>query len=157
MTAEDLTASLARLTSKQNRIQNSPPLPPASIDSLFDDFALRHAHETTALEGNTLTLHEAQEVIEQGTTIPGKSLREHLEVVNAYATWQWLRRVVERHEPLTAALVLELHRRLMQGILGDDAGFYRCMAVYIRGLSPRPSNLGQGTRLDGAMGRHLFR
>ena len=66
---------LARLAHKRDLIRRAPALPPASLDSLFTDYALRHAHATTALEGNTLTLHEAQEVLEAGTTIPGKSPR----------------------------------------------------------------------------------
>ncbi len=79
---EDL---LSRLTAKRQAVVSHPPLPAASLDSLLDDFALRHAHATAAIEGNTLTLDQVQAVLEQGVTIPGKSLREHLEVVNALA------------------------------------------------------------------------
>lgn len=136
-TADDF---LARLAAKQDRLRRAPALPRASLDSLFSDYALRHAHATTALEGNTLTLHEAQEVLESGTTIPGKSLQEHLEVVNANAAWLWLRQSTAQGVPFTEGMVLELHRRLMQGILGDDAGFYRRIPVYIRGSRHVPPN-----------------
>ena len=140
MSDETVAIVLGRLAHKRDLIRRAPSLPNASLDSLFDDYALRHAHATAALEGNTLTLHEAQEVLEAGTTIPGKSLREHLEIVNAHATWLWLRQTITEGTRLTEDTVLELHRRLMQGILGDDAGFYRQIPVYIRGSRHVPPN-----------------
>ncbi len=140
MSDQALNAVLARLTAKRDRIRRAPALPDASLDSLFADYALRHAHATTALEGNTLTLHETQEVLESGTTIPGKSLREHLEVVNAHAAWLWLRQSLNQRTPFTEDTVLEIHRRLMQGILGDEAGFYRRIPVYILGSRHVPPN-----------------
>lgn len=139
-TAEDLTVILARVTAKQQAIHQALPLPPASLASLFGDFALRQAHATTAIEGNTLSLDQTQAVVEQGITIPGKSLREHLEVVNAHATWQWLRPLVQQGAPLNEVLLLETHRRLMQGILEDEAGVYRRAPVYIRGSWHVPPN-----------------
>lgn len=119
---DDLAAVLDRATAKQQSIHQAPPLPPESLASLFEDFALRQAHATTALEGNTLTLDQSQVVLEQGLTIPGKSLREHLEVVNAHATWLWLLPLVQQGVSLSEDLLCEAHRRLMQGILGDEAG-----------------------------------
>ena len=134
---EDL---LSRLTAKRQAVVSHPPLPAASLDSLLDDFALRHAHATAAIEGNTLTLDQVQAVLEQGVTIPGKSLREHLEVVNAHDTWRWIRPLAGR-APLTEPLVLETQRRLMQGILPEaEAGTYRRVPVYISGSWHVPPN-----------------
>lgn len=141
MATNDLAAVLARLAAQRKLLQARPPLPQVSLDSLFDDFALRQAHATTALEGNTLTLDEVQAVLERGITIPGKSLREHLEVLNAHDTWRWLRPLAQDGLPLTESLVLDVHRRLMQRILDDDAlGVYRRVPVYIRGSWHVPPN-----------------
>ena len=141
MATNDLTAALARLTAQRKRLQAGPALPQVSLQSLFDDFSLRQAHATTALEGNTLTLDEVQAVLERGITIPGKSLREHLEVLNAHDTWRWVRPLAEAGMPVTESLVLEIHRRLMQRILDDDTlGEYRRVPVYIRGSWHVPPN-----------------
>ena len=141
MATNDLSAALARLTAQRTRLQAGPALPQVSRDSLFDDFSLRQAHATTALEGNTLTLDEVQAVLERGITIPGKSLREHLEVLNAYDTWRWLRPLAQASVPVTESLVLDIHRRLMQRLLDDDMlGVYRRVPVYIRGSSHVPPN-----------------
>ncbi|MGI0080223.1 MAG: hypothetical protein ACRECH_11415 [Nitrososphaerales archaeon] len=42
----------------------------------------KYAYHTIALEGNTLSPGEIQLIIEQGITIRGKSLKEHLEAKN---------------------------------------------------------------------------
>ena len=131
---------LARVTEKYNRVANARPLPPESVQSLRDDFLVRYAHETTAIEGNTLTLHETQVVLENGITIGGKLLREHLEVVNARDAMVWIEDVATDHEPLTEGIILNLHEIITKGILGADSGSYRRHPVRITGSSLVPPN-----------------
>ena len=86
---------LTRLDQKKKMIDESRPLPLASVKSLIDDFRLRFTHETTALEGNTLTLRETQAVLEEGITVHGKSLREHLEIMNSYESLHYLEEAIK--------------------------------------------------------------
>lgn len=131
---------LADLDAKKRELDAATPLPAATRQSLMDDFLIRYAHETTAIEGNTLTLHEAQILLEDGTTVGGKTLREHLEVINVRSAWQALEEMVRDQVPLTESALGELHRLLTQGILGDEAGSYRRVPVYIRGSLHVPPN-----------------
>ncbi len=131
---------LAVLDAKKRRLDAASPLPATTLQSLMDDFLIRYAHETTAIEGNTLTLHEAQVLLEQGTTVGGKSLREHVEVINVRSAWQALEAMVRDQVPLTEPALGDLHRLLTQGILGDEAGSYRRVPVYIRGSLHVPPN-----------------
>lgn len=131
---------LARLDAKKRQVDAAAPLPTATLKSLMDDFLIRYAHETTAIEGNTLTLHEAQILLEDGTTVGGKTLREHLEIINARSAWRALEALVRDKAPLTESGLLLLDRLLTQGILGDEAGFYRRVPVYIRGSQHVPPN-----------------
>lgn len=131
---------LALLDAKKRQLDTASPLPTATRQSLMDDFIIRYAHETTAIEGNTLTLHEAQVLLEDGTTVGGKTLREHLEVINVRSAWQALEAMVRDQAPLTEPALCELHRLLTQGILGDEAGSYRRVPVYIRGSLHVPPN-----------------
>lgn len=135
-----MEALLVRVTEKYNRLANARPLPAESLRSLRDDFLVRYAHETTALEGNTLSLHETQVVLENGITIGGKLLREHLEVVNARDAIVWLEDVAADREPLSEDIILRLHEIIMRGILGAEAGSYRRQAVRIVGSSHIPPN-----------------
>ena len=87
---ESVEAILVRWRAQQQEIARTRPMPEPTLRSVLDDFTIRYAHETTAIEGNTLTLHETQVVLENGITIGGKTLREHLEVVNIRDAWEWL-------------------------------------------------------------------
>lgn len=131
---------LDRLTAKQTQIARARPLPDETLRSLLDDFLIRYAHETTAIEGNTLTLHETQVVLERGITVAGKTLREHLEVVNVRDAWEWLNHLVRNQRPVTEEAILKLHEILMKGILGEEAGMYRRQPVFIRGSRHVPPN-----------------
>lgn len=131
---------LGVLDAKKRQLDAAAPLPATTLQSLIDDFLIRYAHETTAMEGNTLTLHEAQVLLEYGTTVGGKTLHEHLEVINVRGAWQALAALVHDQAPLTEPALCELHRLLTQGIQGDEAGSYRRIPVYIRGSLHVPPN-----------------
>ncbi|MDA8345401.1 MAG: Fic family protein [Thermaerobacter sp.] len=133
-------ATLAAVDQKQRAIAQARPLPRATLLSLEDDFTIRYAYNTTAIEGNTLTLSETQVVLEDGIAIGGKTLREHLEVLNIRDALNWLREVVQQTEPVTDRSILAMHRIIMAGILKEEAGFYRRQPVYIRGASHLPPN-----------------
>lgn len=137
---DDIQTVLDRLTTKQMQIAKARPLPAETLRSLSDDFLIRYAHETTALEGNTLTLHETQVVLEQGITVAGKTLREHIEVTNVRDAWEWLDRLARDQKPITEEALLKLHEILMKGILREDAGMYRRQPVFIRGSRHVPPN-----------------
>ena len=125
---------------KKTKLDLARPLPSASVKSLIEDFRLRYTHETTAIEGNTLTLRETQAVLEHGITVHGKPLRDHLEVVNAYEALNWLDQTVGSKESPSEKLIMEFHRILMKGILKDDAGYYRKVPVFIQGAKHIPPN-----------------
>ncbi len=50
-----------------------------SLSSYEKDFELTYTHNSTALEGNTLTLMETKLVLEDGISVGGKELREIME------------------------------------------------------------------------------
>ena len=73
---------LTRLEEKKARLDLHRPLAPAIARRLHEDLRIRLTYHSNALEGNTLSLRETQVVIEEGITIGGHSLREHLEATN---------------------------------------------------------------------------
>ncbi len=135
-----LNGLLKRLDTKKTILDTARPLPSASVRSLIKDFRLRYTHETTAIEGNTLTLRETQAVLQHGITVHGKPLRDHLEVINANEALDWLDKAVENKEPASEKLIMEFHRILMKGILKEDAGYYRRVPVFIQGAKHIPPN-----------------
>ena len=47
----------------------------------MQELIVQWTHDSTAIEGNTLTLGETKAVIEHGLTISGKPLKDHREVI----------------------------------------------------------------------------
>lgn len=131
---------IKRVDHKKQILDQSRPLPFESVQSLIEDFRLRFTHETTAIEGNTLSLRETQAVLEEGITVHGKSLREHLEVINANESLHYLEKIVKNKVPITERLIMQFHEILMKGILKEEAGLYRRIPVFIKGAKHIPPN-----------------
>ncbi len=69
-------------------------------------------HDSTAIEGNTLTLDETSQVLELGLTISGKPLKDHQEVYGHARAIDLIRRFDSEPE-LDEAALFDLHRAVM--------------------------------------------
>lgn len=127
----------ARLEEKKSRLDLHRPLTPTIVSRLNEDLRIRLTYHSNAIEGNTLTLRETQVVVEEGITIGGHTLREHLEATNHARAFDELIRVVERSTPITLDLIFQLHALVLHDI-HDTAGQLRQTQVYIRGSELRP-------------------
>ena len=74
-------------------------------------------HTSTALEGNTLTLGDTHFVLEEGLTISGKPLKDHEEVTGHARAIDLLYQSL--NEPVTKALLFELHKAVQTEIVTD--------------------------------------
>ncbi len=110
----------------------------SGLTRLFAAEDVRFTWASNALEGNTLTLRETQRVLEDGATIAGKSMHDHLEAVNHAAAVRRMHEIAERVEAITVQVMLELHGLLMRGIDDAWAGRIRNDAVAIAGTRYRP-------------------
>ncbi|NLG00977.1 MAG: Fic family protein [Lentisphaerae bacterium] len=70
-------------------------------------------HDSTAIEGNTLTLGDTAKVLELGLSISGKSLREHQEVYGHARAIDLVYRML-RQPGVTEEDLFALHRAVMQ-------------------------------------------
>lgn len=140
-----------RLEEKRTALDARRPLPPAVVRVLHEDLQVRLTFHSNAIEGNTLSLRETQLVIEQGITIGGHSLKEHLEATNHAAAYARMAALADAHTPLTVETVLDLHRLVTDRIL-EESGQFRRGAVSIRGsqLTPPPAR-----ELSALMGRWI--
>lgn len=109
----------------------------AKWDSSFE---LEYTHESTAIEGNTLSLLETKVVLEDGISIGGKHLREIFEVVNHKKAYEFIKGKIEEGLPLDEATTKDIHSILMENIFAG--GFYRNVNVRITGaqhIPPEPN------------------
>lgn len=110
----------------------------------FDSFRitqaleLEYTFESNRIEGNTLTLRETDLVINEGLTILGKSMREHLEAINHVEAIGYIKQLMERNFPFNERELLSVHNLILRGIIPEDAGRYRRVQVMIKGSSHMP-------------------
>ena len=111
-------------------------LPKEAVNSFNQSFAIEYAHNSTAIEGNTLTLLQTKAVLEDGLSVGGKTLREIYEVVNHNNAFEYVKDCVARKKPLDEPIVKDIHTLLMENIL--TGGIYRNVAVRIFGAGHKP-------------------
>jgi Fic family protein len=99
---------------------------------------LEYTFESNRIEGNTLTLRETDLVINEGLTISGKSMREHLEAINHQEAIGYIKHLMEKNSILNEREVLSIHNLILRGIHPEDAGRYRRVQVMIKGSSFMP-------------------
>jgi Fic family protein/DNA-binding XRE family transcriptional regulator len=99
---------------------------------------LEYTFESNRIEGNTLTLKETDLVINEGLTISGKSMREHLEAINHKEAIEYVKYLVENKSSLNERELLTIHNLILRGIDPANAGRYRNVQVMIKGSSHMP-------------------
>ena len=95
------------------------------------NLALEYTFESNRIEGNTMTLHETDLVINEGLTISGKSMREHLEAINHQEAIAFIKDFVQKNSILNERDLLTIHNLILRGIIPQDAGRYRKIQLMI--------------------------
>ena len=106
--------------------------------SITQALELEYTFESNRFEGNTLTLRETDLVINEGVTISGKSMREHLEAINHQEAIAFIKDLAQKNTPLDEREVLSIHNLILRGIHPQDAGRYRKVQVILKGSTYMP-------------------
>lgn len=77
-------------------------------------FELEYTHNSTAIEGNTLTLLETKVVLEDELSVGGKKLREIYEIINHNKAFQHVKACIAQGKPLNEVTVKDIHSILME-------------------------------------------
>ena len=116
--------------------QNKHKISPVTLSSYEKDFELTFTHNSTAIEGNTLTLMETKVVLEDGVAIGGKDLREIYEVINHKKAYRYVKNCILEKKALDENIVKDLHAMLTENII--VGGIYRNEEVRISGAGFTP-------------------
>ncbi len=103
----------------------------------LDKLTLHLTYHTNTIEGSTMTLADVEEVLFEHKVLTNRTAIEQAEARNHQAALYWLiEQLAEQGNDfrVTEELILGLHLRLMNGIIGD-AGQYRSHAVRIMGAN----------------------
>ncbi len=108
------------------------------LDKLNESFGVEYTYESNKIEGNSLSLQETYLVINDGLTIAGKSIQEHLEAINHDEAIEFVRDLASNKLPLTEYRLKQIHHLVLKGINRRHAGLYRSIPVRISGSSHIP-------------------
>lgn len=121
--------------------QSKKPLNKTQLSKMKEYFRIKYTFDSNRIEGNTLTWQETQLVVNEGVTIGGKSMREHLEAINHSEAVDFVADMLVGKEDIQARNVLEIHRLVLKSIDNENAGRYRSVPVRISGsdhVPPQP-------------------
>ncbi len=137
-----------RISKKRDLLNSLRPFDTGALRGLKRSFDVEFTYNSNAIEGNTLSLSETRMVLEDGITVGGKTLNEHLEATNHGNAIEFVESLVGKRE-ITEMDVLNLHALILDRIDPHNAGFYRRHRVRISGtnyIPPKPSSIPDKVR-----------
>lgn len=114
------------------------PLPEEALKKIQDALDIEYTYESNRIEGNTLTLQETALVVNEGVTISGKSMREHLEAINHAEAISYIKDIAKQDIEISERTIKEIHALILHGIDRENAGRYRTVPVMISGSTHMP-------------------
>lgn len=130
---------LERIDGKLIQLNKLRPLKGPQLKKLQNQLVVEMTYNSNAIEGNTLSLRETQLILEEGITVKGKSLKEHLEAKDQYEAIDFLYSIInDKKVRLSEKLICELHRLVTRETDQENAGMYRTGNVRILGATHIP-------------------
>lgn len=123
---------LQAIAEKKEQLDKLRPLSPEALANLEHYYDIEITYTSNAIEGNTLSAVETTLVIEQGVTIGGKPLKDHLEALDHYDAIRYVRQLARQSTPFTEGDVRNLHSLVMQRSRPEIAGRYADLPRYVR-------------------------
>lgn len=129
-----------RIDDKLKLLNSFRPLPSSAVNKLKEQFEIEMTYNSNAIEGNSLTLKETYLVINEGMTIKGKPLKDHLEAKSHKEALDYLYSLVEsgKNNTVSERFIRSLNQIVMQNIDKEWAGKYRNSGVIIGGADHKP-------------------
>ena len=133
-----------RIDRKRDIIAQVPPSDPALRRAMRETYYL-HIYHTNAIEGNSLSLLQTRSIIETGYVVPGKTIKEHTEVLGLHDALGYINAtLVNKPGPVTIDDLLEIHKRVLSYADPHIAGIFRNHQVYIANhIPPSPDLIEQ--------------
>lgn len=128
---------LAQIDTQKKEIDSYRPFSKHVVQQFRAYFRVGLTYSSNALEGNTLTESETKVVLEDGITIGGRSLREHLEATGHASAYDFMLAIAEA-AIISEDDILKLHRLFYESIDREVAGAYRSLPVIITGTDYIP-------------------
>ena len=125
---------------KLQELDKLRPLPASAVEKLQRQFQIEMTYNSNAIEGNRLTLKETFLVINEGITIKGRPLKDHLEAKDHQEALEYLYSLAEKgkRNAFSEQVIRALHQLVMRETDREWAGKYRNSNVIIAGADHSP-------------------
>jgi Fic family protein len=128
----DIEKKLETIDALKGELDKLRPLGGEHVKSLKTLFDMEFTYNSTAIEGNTFSYQETRIVLLDGITIGGKSVREHLEIINHKEAIDYIKELSRKKtSTLTRTDIFNIHSIILHGIDTKNAGKYRTVPVYV--------------------------
>lgn len=134
--AEHLAPLFAAIDARKAELRKRRPLTPGEVERLRDEFMVNYTYNSTAIEGNTLTLQETALVL-RGLTVDRKPLKDHLEAVGHRDAFLHIQELAKRRSRLREHEIRSIHTLVLMD-KPEDRGVYRRVPVTIVGAYTEP-------------------
>lgn len=134
----DIITLLQECDTLKARLSEMRPLPTEALEKIQNALNIEYTYESNRIEGNTLTLSETALVVNEGITISGKSMWEHLEAVNHAEAVDYIRELAQKEVEISERVIKDIHALILHGINRENAGRYRSVPVMMAGSSDIP-------------------
>lgn len=136
--SEDINVMLKEADVLKEQLSTLRPLPEEALKKIQDALDIEYTYESNRIEGNTLTLQETALIVNEGVTISGKSMREHLEAINHTEAISYIKDIAKQDIEISERTIKEIHALILHGIDRENAGRYRTVPVMISGSTHMP-------------------
>jgi Fic family protein len=121
---------LKQIHIKKEKLDSLRPLDKNQVQNLKNVYDTQLTYHSNAIEGNTLTYSETKLILNEGITIGGKSVNEHLEVINHQEAISYIEELVNINtKDITLRDIKNIHHLILKGIDKQNAGVYRSRPV----------------------------
>ena len=129
----ELSKILQTIDIKKSKLDALRPLSQEQIKNLKNIYDIDLTYNSNAIEGSTLTYSETKLILNDGLTIGGKKMNEHLEVINHKDALDFIESISHlKSSEIQLRDILDIHYLILKAISTSDAGKYRLKQVSVR-------------------------
>jgi len=114
---------LAKIHEKKEQLDRLRPLSTAQVKNLKNVYDIQLTYNSNAIEGSTLTYSETKLILNEGITIGGKSINEHLETINHQEAIGFIEDMAKINtKDITLVDIRDIHHLILKGVDNKNVG-----------------------------------